>query len=147
MKLVKLLFISFFAVGLEAVSIDKQYIDELIHYKLSLNKEIKNPFIVKVNKPKIVKKSLTPKKVKKKKEVKKAPIFIEKKLVLMAILNNKVLVQIEGANISKWVKVGGKIDDYKIEKIINNNAILVSSKKKRKIVMLNKKNINIKVRK
>jgi hypothetical protein len=116
-----------------AENINKQYIDELLDYNIKLPSNIYNSFVVKQTvKPQV-------------KQI-KAPKIIEKKLILLAIFNNKALVEITGINEKKWLKVGEKIEKYKLKKIIDNKAILVQKNKKNKIISLVDNNFNIKVR-
>ena len=122
------------------VEVNKNYITELLNYKVELPKEIYNPFIIQHSDKEIKKR------VVKKQNIKKKIVLVEKRLDLVAILNDKVLVKLEGFNIQKWLKVGDKIENYTLKKIINDNSILVSIRKKTKIIsMKNDSNINIKV--
>ena len=128
------------------VNVNKSHIEELLNYKINLPKDIYNPFILQnINKPKQIKKV---KKIKKIKRIEKKVFkpIIEKKLKLVAILNDKVLLKIEGMGVQKWLKVGEKIGDYTLKKIINSDTILVTIKNKTKIINM-KSNINIKAEK
>jgi len=136
-----IIFISISFLNGMKIDINKNYITELLNYKVELPKYIDNPFVVK--QIKIIKKNKKSKRVKKRIYV---PKFVEKKIYLLAVLNKKVLVKVEGLNVKKWLKEGDVIEGYKIRKIINNNSILVSIKNKTKIItMKQKNNINIKV--
>jgi hypothetical protein len=136
-KKLAIIFVSVSTLYSMDITINKNYINELLNYKVELPTYIDNPFLIK--KQEIVKK---------KKPIKKVYIsaFVEKSLDLIAVLNNKALVKVEGLNLKKWVKEGDTIDGYKIKKIINDNSILVSIKNKTKIVSIKEdNNINIKV--
>ena len=140
MKILQKLVIIFIFVFINAqdLSVNKKYIDELLNYKVELPKDIYNPFFIRTIK-KVTKEN---KVIKPKKTVFK---FVEKKLTLLAILNNKALVKLEGTDITKWLKVGDVIDSYRLKKILNQNAILVTIKNKTKIISMKNNNINIKV--
>jgi len=141
-KLVIISIIFVFAHAIQ-VNVNKSHIEELLNYKINLPKDIYNPFILQnINKPKQIKK------IKKIKRIEKKVFkpIIEKKLKLVAILNDKVLLKIEGMGIQKWLKVGERIGNYTLKKIINSNTILVTIKNKTKIINM-KSNINIKAEK
>jgi len=140
MKILQKLVIIFIFVFINAkdLNVNKKYIDELLNYKVELPKDIYNPFFIRTIKKEVKENKI----IKSKKPIIK---FIEKKLILLAILNNKALVKLEGTNITKWLKVGDVIDSYKLKKILNQNTILVSIKNKTKIIRMKKNNINIKV--
>jgi len=139
MKIVKkLAIISMIVFGSYAngLNINYQYINELLNYNKELPKQIYNPFVIQqpTVQNNIQNQPNTLKKVR----------FVEKKLYLLAILNNKALVKVDGLKLEKWLKVGDKIDEYKLLKIIDNNSILVSIRNKKRIISMKKLNINIK---
>jgi hypothetical protein len=113
------------------------YVKELVNYNIKLP-DVSNPFIV-VKKPKKV--------VKKKKQIKTPVRFVEKTVTLLAVFNQRVLLRIDGNN-EKWLKVGEKLDDYKLVKIIDNKSVLVVDKnnKKKLLAIQSKSNFKIKVR-
>jgi hypothetical protein len=137
MKIIISLIIFIVTINAEVI-INKQYVDRLVNYSLELPKHIDNPFIMQVIQQ--------PKKVYIKDilKVEKQPVFVEKKLELLAVLNNKALVRLENNNLTKWLKQGDKIDEYTLKKIINSKSILVSVGKKMKIITIKNK-FNIKV--
>ena len=149
--LYKLVIISFlFIIGHAENSFHKQYVKELLEYKTKLPNNLCNPFIVKYRSVKKVKKTKTKRtKIKNNNKTKKIKRFVfrEKRLLLMAILNDKVLVKLPELNKVKWLKVGEKVDDYVLRKIVNDSTILVSIKNKTKIIKMKHNNVRIKVRK
>ena len=141
-KIVSLLFAVMFA-NASNLNIDKQAVDELTKYSLKLPSDIYDPFIVSVI-------STQPKQKKVIKKQAEIPAHIptqykEKRVDLLAVLNNRALLKIEGLNIKKWLKVGDKIDEYVLKKIINSNSVLVTIRKKVKMITMNN-NLNIKVK-
>jgi len=124
------------------IDMNKKYMNELINYKIDLPNEIYNPFIIKQPKKKQIKKQ-----IKTIKNIIQRPQYLEKRVILLAVLNNKALLKIEGMNITKWLKKGEKIERYQLQKIINNNSVLVLHNHKTKIITIKNSNINIKVEK
>ena len=117
-------------------NIYKHQVNSLINYTLKTPKHIYDMFVVK--------KSVKPKaKVNKiKSEILK--IKSQNNINLVAILNNKILLKIN--NQTKWLKVGDKVDNYKIIKILNKNSIIILDNKKIRILSINKNKFKIKVR-
>ena len=136
-----IIFISVFA-NASNIDMNKKYMNELINYKIDLPNEIYNPFRIKQPKKKQIKKQ-----IKTIKNIIQRPQYLEKRVSLLAVLNNKALLKIEGMNIKKWLKKGEKIERYQLQKIINNNSVLVLHNHKTKIITIKNSNINIKVEK
>ena len=122
------------------IDMNKKYMNELINYKIDLPNEIYNPFRIKQPKKKQIKTV---------KNIIQRPQYLKKRISLLAVLNNKALLKIEGMNIKKWLKKGEKIERYQLQKIINNNSVLVLHNHKTKIITIknSNSNINIKVEK
>jgi len=114
------------------------FVNKLLTYKVELPKKIVNPLTLELKTVVVNQKTV----LMTKDVVKK----VHRELILLSILNNKILLK-EGKNKAVWVKVGDKIDDYKILKIINNKSILVSLNNKIKIITINqnKNDVYIKV--
>jgi len=125
------------------VALRKMYVDELLHYSLELPKKIYNPFIFDDNTSKKLEKNISlNKQLENLKNKKKEKI---QNLELLSILNNKLLVKLDD-NI-KWIKVGDKIGDYKILRILAQSKILVLYKNtETKIIKLKNDNINIHIK-
>ena len=120
----------------ENLDIYKQEVNSLKNYNLKKPSHIYNMFIIEKS---------VQKKVKRKKIQKKIKLKSKNIIQLIAILNNQVLLKID--NKTKWFKVGQKIGDYKIIKILNENAIVILDNKKMRILSLKEnKNFKIKVR-
>jgi len=120
------------------IDMNKKYMNELINYKIDLPNEIYNPFRIKQPKKKQIKTV---------KNIIQRPQYLKKRISLLAVLNNKALLKIEGMNIKKWLKKGEKIERYQLQKIINNNSVLVLHNHKTKIITIKNSNINIQVEK
>jgi len=139
-----ILLFSFIVANANDLNVDKRAVDELNKYTLKLPDDIYDPFIVSV-----VNTQPKDKKIVKKEEqvVNNAnpTEYKEKKVDLLAVLNHRALLKIEGLNIKKWLKVGDKIDEYVLKKIINSNSVLVKIRNKVKMITMNN-NLNIKVK-
>jgi len=149
LAIINLLFISVYAK--DDFKIYKQYADYLLNDTVNLPNNLKDPFLgLKIRKYKKVQIAKV-QKDKPKKTIKKV-VKIKKhknlniKILAICMINNKKEVVLKVNSIKKTIKEGEPIiDDYKLQKIINSNTILVSNKNKTKIVRMNKNNINIKV--
>jgi len=144
-KWIKLILLfSFVVVNANDLNVDKRAVDELNKYTLKLPDDIYDPFIVSV-----VNTQPKDKKIVKKEEQVVNNInpteYKEKKVDLLAVLNHRALLKIEGLNIKKWLKVGDKIDEYVLKKIVNSNSVLVKIRNKVKMITMNN-NLNIKVK-
>ena len=139
-----ILLFSFIVANANDLNVDKRAVDELNKYTLKLPDDIYDPFIVSV-----VNTQPKDKKIVKKEEQVVNNInpteYKEKKVDLLAVLNHRALLKIEGLNIKKWLKVGDKIDEYVLKKIVNSNSVLVKIRNKVKMITMNN-NLNIKVK-
>jgi len=134
MRVLITMIIAFIVLNANDLNINKKAVEELNNYSITLPKHIYNPFVLQV----VYQKNKYIKDV-----IKSKPVFVERKLELLAVLNNKALVKI-GNHTTKWLKEGDKIDEYTIKKIINSRTILVSIRGKMKMITIKNK-FNIKV--
>ena len=150
--IINLLFISLYAK--DDLKIYEQYADYLVNYTVNLPKDLKDPFLgLKIRKYKKVQ-ILNAKEIKKTKKIKtKKKIYTKKyntnlniEILAIFITNDKKEALLRVNSRKKTVKEGEFIiGDYKLQKIINSDTILVSNKNITKIIKMKKNNINIKV--
>jgi len=149
LAIINLLFISLYAK--DDFKIYKQYADYLANYNVNLPNNLKDPFLgLKIRKYKKIKiskvETTKPKKVIKKVVKRKKYNNLNIEILAICMINNKKEVVLKVNSIKKTIKEGEPIiGDYKLQKIINSNTILVSNKNKIRIIRMKKNNINIKV--
>jgi hypothetical protein len=107
----------------------EKYVKEMSNYSLNLEPISYNPFYV----PKV------------KKEVHKV-IKSKPKIKILAVLNNKVLLnlKIKRKSRKKWLKIGDSINGYKLIKI-TKDAVVFKYKNKIEIFKMNSNNFKLRV--
>jgi hypothetical protein len=127
----KIVFLLIFNVAFANISCKsyEKYVKEMSNYSLNLEPISYNPFYV----PKV------------KKEVHKV-IKSKPKIKILAVLNNKVLLnlKIKRKSRKKWLKIGDSINGYKLIKI-TKDAVVFKYKNKIEIFKMNSNNFKLRV--
>jgi hypothetical protein len=127
----KIVFLLIFNIAFANISCKsyEKYVKEMSNYSLNLEPISYNPFYV----PKV------------KKEVHKV-IKSKPKIKILAVLNNKVLLnlKIKRKSRKKWLKIGDSINGYKLIKI-TKDAVVFKYKNKIEIFKMNSNNFKLRV--
>jgi len=123
-------------------SLYENYVEDILNYSLKLNTPPYNPFYIshKVIDKKNIKKSTSD-------ANQHFVTQIKPKLKVLAILNNKVLLNFKHMkkNEKKWLKIGESLENYKLIKI-TKGAVLFKHEKKIEVLQTNIKTNKFKLK-